>query len=61
MLIINQGLRTRTDRVAIPLPFPDRGGVLLRGSKVSLECLFGIDGGTFRLQDPEHPGTPTHD
>ena len=55
-MIIHQRLRDRGDRAAIPLPFDDRGGVLLRPTAVSLECMYGIDGGTFRWQSVDHPG-----
>ena len=62
-MIAYRGLRRRADRVAIPLPYPDRTGVVLRNSEVSLECLYGIDGATNRmakgLTDPSHPGCTT--
>ena len=55
--IIYQSLRSRADRSAIPLPFGDRGGVLLNPSSgFELECIYGIDGGTLRHTDPTHPG-----
>ena len=55
--IIYQSLRSRADRCAIPLPFRDRGGVLLNPSSgFELECIYGIDGGTLRHTDPTHPG-----
>ena len=55
-MIINKGLSHRSDRKAIPLPFGTRGGILLHPSHVRLDCLYGIDGGTYRLDNPSHPG-----
>jgi len=55
-MIIYQGLRDRRDRTEIPLPFGDRGGIILRNSRVQIDCLYGIDGGTYRLDDYERPG-----
>lgn len=55
-MIIYKGMQNRKDRKAIPLPFGDRGGFIIRPSKVELECAYGFDGGTFRLKDPSDPG-----
>ena len=55
-MIMYQGLRDRRDRTEIPLPFGDRGGIILRNSRVQIDCLYGIDGGTYRLDDYERPG-----
>jgi len=57
-MIVYEGLRTRADRRAISLPFGDRGGMIISPFAVELDCLYGIDGGTYRLQDPAHPGCP---
>ena len=43
-MVIHAGLRSRSDRLSIPLPFADRGGVLLSPGRAKLECLYGIDG-----------------
>eukprot|EP00966_Prymnesium_polylepis_P163404 3777054-Prymnesium_polylepis.1 len=55
-MLISAALAERADRRAVPLPFADRGGVVLRPSAVTLECLYGSDGGSYRLVDPAHPG-----
>ena len=49
-MIVYEGLRTRADRRAISLPFGDRGGMIISPFAVELDCLYGIDGGTYRLQ-----------
>lgn len=55
-MIIYQGLRDRRDRTEIPLPFGDRGGIILRNSRVQIDCLYGIDAATYHLDDDERPG-----
>ena len=55
-MIAYAGLASRTDRKAISLPFGDRSGVVLRNSELAFECMYGIDGATFNLIDPERPG-----
>ena len=55
-MIIYQGLRARRDRTEIPLPFGERGGVILRNSRIQLDCLYGIDGATYNLNSVERPG-----
>ena len=55
-MIAYRGLSEREDREGIPLPFEGRAGVVLRNSEVSFECMYGIDGATFNLKDPRHPG-----
>eukprot|EP00900_Chrysochromulina_parva_P017835 jgi/Chrpa1/26052/Chrysochromulina_OHIO_Genome00027960-RA len=57
-MIVYEGLRARADRVAISLPFGDRGGIVINPFSLELDCLYGIDGGTYRLQSPDHPGCP---
>lgn len=58
-MLIYQGLRNRGDRVSIPLPFGDRGGLVLSSSVEELECMYGVDGSTaFQRNDPDHPGCP---
>ena len=54
--IIYRGLSERADRVAVPLPFGRRGGLILRPSHARLDCFYGIDGGTYRLNRAELPG-----
>ena len=44
-MIIYHGMRDRGDRIAIPLPFGDRAGLVLSPSS-ELECLYGVDGST---------------
>jgi len=55
-MIIYQGLRARRDRLAVPLPFGDRGGLLINPEHALLDCLYGIDGATYLLNDPAKPG-----
>lgn len=55
-MIIYRGLHDRSDRKTIPLPFGGRGGILIHPSFAAVDCLYGIDGGTYRLDDPRHPG-----
>ena len=58
-MLIYYGLRDRADRVAIPLPFGDRGGLVLSSTALELECMYGVDGSTvFQRNDPGHPGCP---
>ena len=42
-MIAFKGLKDRTDRQAIPLPYADRAGVVLRNGQVSVQCLYGKD------------------
>jgi len=61
-MIIYAGMRERPDRVAIPIPFVDRAGLIFRPNEVELKCLYGIDGSTaFQRNDPAHPGCPAPD
>ena len=55
-MVMWAGLRERPDRVAIPLPFGDRGGLLLNPAVAQLDCLYGIDGATYLLNSAEKPG-----
>ena len=48
-MIVYKGLSERADRQAIPLPFGNRGGILLHPSHATVDCAYGIDGGTYRL------------
>lgn len=45
-MIVYQGMRNRPDRLAIPLPFGDRGGLVLNPGVLEVECLYGVDGST---------------
>lgn len=42
-MAVYHDLRLRRDRLAIPLPFEHRGGLLFRPEYVRLECLYGIE------------------
>ena len=55
-MAVYQGLKDRPDRVGIPLPFGNRGGLVLDGAHVTLECLFGIDGASYMSDDARRPG-----
>jgi len=55
-MVIYKGLSERADRRSVPLPFGDRSGILLNPSSVQMDCLYGIDGGTYRLNSAERPG-----
>jgi hypothetical protein len=55
-MAIYQGLRDRIDRIAVPLPFGDRGGILLNPKFATLDCLYGIDGATYNIQNSALPG-----
>ena len=55
-MIIYAGLRDRADRRSVPLPFGDRGGILISPSLATVDCGYGIDGGTYRLNNPARPG-----
>jgi len=55
-MLIYKDLNKRQDRVAVPLPFGDRGGLLLSPRRAQLDCLYGIDGATYLLNDKEKPG-----
>jgi len=58
MLIYHQ-LHDRSDRKAIPLPFGDRAGYVLRPSVTEVECLYGVDGSTaFQRPAGTEPGCP---
>lgn len=59
-MAVYQGLRKRADRVGVPLPFGSRGGVILSPTHISIDCMYGIDGGTYRLDNPDHPGCSDH-
>eukprot|EP00966_Prymnesium_polylepis_P008100 186552-Prymnesium_polylepis.2 len=48
-MIVYKGLSERADRQAIPLPFGNRGGILLHPPHATVDCAYGIDGGTYRL------------
>jgi hypothetical protein len=62
-MLIYHSLRDRSDRVAIPLPFGNRAGLIFRSDQVDVRCLYGVDGSTaFQRNDPGHPGCPApHD
>lgn len=51
-MLIYRGLRDRADRVAIPLPFGDRAGLIFRANEVDAKCLYGVDGSTVFTQVP---------
>lgn len=55
-MIIYEGLHERSDRTAVPLPFGHRGGIILDPSAAQVDCLYGIDGGTYRLDSATRPG-----
>jgi hypothetical protein len=55
-MAVYSGLKSRSDRIAISLPFGNRGGILLHPSHAQLDCLYGMDGATYHLDDPRHPG-----
>ena len=55
-MAIYRGLKERPDRIAIPLPFGNRGGLVLNPEYTTLECLYGIDGATYHLDDASKPG-----
>ena len=55
-MVMYKDLNKRPDRREIPLPFGNRGGILISPSFATLDCLYGIDGGTYRLDNPAHPG-----
>ena len=55
-MVIYQGLHERSDRVKVPLPFGNRGGILLNPSVAQVDCLYPIDGGTYRLNSADRPG-----
>jgi hypothetical protein len=55
-MVIYKGLRERSDRIAVPLPFGDRDGILLHPAHSQVNCLYGIDGATYNLNNPRHPG-----
>jgi len=58
-MLVYRDLQKRTDRVAVPLPFGDRGGLLLSAEHAQVDCLYGIDGATYLLNDPRAPGCST--
>ena len=43
-------------QVGIPLPFGNRGGFVIHPSYATVDCLYGIDGATYHLDSPDHPG-----
>ena len=49
-MLIYSGMRDRKDRVAIPLPFKDRGGLIFNPFEVEIQCMYGVDGSA--LYDP---------
>ena len=55
-LIIYAGLRDRHDRKSIPLPYPQHGGILLNNRLAQVDCLYGIDGSTWQLDEYPFPG-----
>ena len=55
-MAVYQGLSRRADRKGISLPFGNRGGLLLHPDHVQLDCLYGIDGATYHLDNPHNPG-----
>ena len=55
-MAVYRDLNRRQDRVAIPLPFGNRGGLILHPSYVTSDCSYGIDGATYHLDNPDHPG-----
>ena len=55
-MIAYQGLRTRTDRKGISLPYADRAGYVLRNEEISLQCAYGKDAATYTLDNPANPG-----
>ncbi|KAL1528482.1 hypothetical protein AB1Y20_009825 [Prymnesium parvum] len=55
-MVIYKDLNKRPDRKAVPLPFGNRGGILLHPSYATVDCLYGIDGATYHLDNPAKPG-----
>lgn len=55
-MVVYRGLNKRPDRQAIPLPFGNRGGILIHPSYATVDCAYGIDGATYNLDNPAHPG-----
>ena len=55
-MIIYKALHERRDRKAVPMPFGNRGGLLLNPTKVQFDCLYGIDGATYHLDRAALPG-----
>ena len=55
-MVIYQGLRNRSDRIAISLPFLDRGGIIMHPSHITVDCLYGNDIVSRSLDDPSRPG-----
>lgn len=55
-MAVYRDLNQRADRVAIPLPFGNRGGLILDPSYATVDCIYGIDGATYHLDNPSHPG-----
>ena len=58
MLVYHQ-MHERADRRAIPMPFGDRAGIVLRPSVTEAECAYGVDGSTaFQYPHGTEPGCP---
>ena len=57
-IVIYQAMRQRADRIGIPLPFADRGGIILHPSHITIDCLYGFDAATVLLNNAAHPGCP---
>ena len=55
-MIIYQALRKRKDRVAIPIPFGERGGLLISPQVATVDCIYGRDAATMNVNSMPLPG-----